>query len=125
MIELPKALSANKYQLDPNSPFVRSLHELISRRNEPLHIRDEGQVIRASQDNVEVEIDEPSQRVTMTFPGEASRMPKDLWGSITPKQASEFREAVRAYFEELLNRGLGAEPSPGKIIIESPQQRGN
>lgn len=117
MVELPKVLSDGNYQLDPASPYFQRLHDLISRRNELLHIQDEVHVIKPSPADVIIEED-GSTRVSFPPP----KLPEFAWDKITVEQARGFQEAVGAYFEEVLDTNPD-ELSSGKIICKVPERR--
>lgn len=115
MVKLPRILSDGKYQLDPNSEVVRALHELVSVRNELLHLKDDVEFMQVPRDEIVIEDD---GGITITIP---VRLPKFPWANLLVEQAQEFREAVALYFKEVLDIESFQELACGRVIGNVPR----
>ncbi len=98
---------------NPHSPYAQKLHELVSIRNELMHLKDEVTVLEASCGEVSVHDGKA------TFALDSFRLPEFQWANVTLEQARRFREAVGIYFEEVLNVNTPSRFADGRVVCKS------
>lgn len=107
---LPSVLTDGRFQLDENHSLSRYLQALVKTRNKLVHI-DEPAVHLVSDDpSLKIE---DNRAVIGPIP-----LPENAWNSVTLEKARGFREAVDAYFREVLFPESG-EITHGTIVISA------
>jgi hypothetical protein len=100
VLRLPELISSDRLALNPRNDHTVAIHELITVRNELLHLRDEPLTLKVSDDAVS-EVD-GLLKVDASIP-----IPKDPWDSITLRRVRRFEAAVAAYFREVIDSENG------------------
>jgi len=106
---LPSLLSDDRFRLDRNHILSQALRELIKTRNNLVHIEEKAVHLVGPNDQIRVE----NNRVVVSFP-----VPLNPWGSVSRKSLKRYREAVDAYFREVLFPE-GGQINAGQIVIPS------
>jgi hypothetical protein len=120
---LPELMTKGKLALDRRNPQVRLLHELITARNDLMHIYEEPREAEVTLDDATpISRDDfmasGPREITITLP----RPVLSRWFSTTVEQARAYSAALEAYTQEVLFPASG-DIRAGKLVIPEARHR--
>jgi hypothetical protein len=101
VMRLPEVLTNSTFQLAPRSPEVRAIHDLITLRNELMHVTEEADVLDF-ESNAPITL--PAAKVT------------NRWLMVGLEEVKRYRAAVKLYVDEVLFPPANT-ICKGKIVI--------
>jgi hypothetical protein len=121
VVGLPELLTNSKFHLDKRSVQVRAIHDLITLRNDLMHVYEEADV-SSFKDAATIKLPEPQIA--------------NPWLFVRLEGVREYRVAVGLYYQEVLSLASnsiladfdrpaqGARICEGKIVIRNPESDG-